>query len=137
VESKRVNPAARSEAFPEGTAAGPVFDFDSPPRPTKQARPQYPREAFDKRIDGTVLVEALIDTSGRIVRARVIQSVPLLDAAALQAAYRWEFRPAIKNGKPVGSIIHMPVAFRIYGGAPPGGVDPREGGVDQLLSGAK
>ena len=90
------------------------FDFDSPPRPIKQARPQYPQEAFVKKIEGTVLVEALIDTSGRVVRARVIQSVPLLDAAALQAAYQWVFQPAIKHGRPVPTIIHMPVAFRIY-----------------------
>jgi len=97
-----------------GTGTGPVMDFDSPPRPIKQARPQYPQEAFVKKIEGTVLVEALIDTSGRVVRARVIQSVPLLDAAALQAAYQWVFQPAIKHGRPVPTIIHMPVAFRIY-----------------------
>lgn len=97
-----------------GTGTGPVMDFDSPPRAIKQARPQYPQEAFVKKIEGTVLIEALIDTSGRVVRARVLQSVPLLDAAALQAAYQWVFQPAIKHGRPVPTIIHMPVAFRIY-----------------------
>jgi protein TonB len=44
----------------------------------------------------------------------VIQSVPLLDAAALQAVYQWVFQPAMKHGRPVATIIHMPVAFRIY-----------------------
>lgn len=97
-----------------GTGTGPVMDFDSPPRVIKQARPQYPQDAFVKKVEGTVLVEALVDSQGRVARARVIQSVPLLDAAALQAVYQWVFHPAIKHGRPVATIIHMPVAFRIY-----------------------
>jgi protein TonB len=97
-----------------GTGTGPVMDYDSPPRPLKQTRPQYPQEAFVKKIEGTVLVEILIDSSGRVVRARVIQSVPLLDAAALQTVYQWVFQPAVKHGRPVATIAHIPVTFRIY-----------------------
>ena len=97
-----------------GTGTGAVMDFDSPPRVIKQARPQYPQDAFVKKIEGTVLIEALVDSQGRVARARVIQSVPLLDAAALQAVYQWVFQPAMKHGRPVATIIHMPVAFRIY-----------------------
>jgi protein TonB len=97
-----------------GTGTGPVMDYDSPPRPIKITRPQYPQEAFVKKIEGTVVVEILIDSTGRVVRARVIQSVPLLDAAALQTVYQWIFEPAIKRGRPVPTIAHAPVAFRIY-----------------------
>jgi TonB family protein len=56
----------------------------------------------------------LVDDKGRIVKARVIQSVPGLDEAALDAAKKWQFEPARKGGKPVATILHMPVAFRIY-----------------------
>jgi protein TonB len=97
-----------------GTGTGPVLDYDSPPRLIKQTRPQYPQEAFIKKIEGTVVVEILIDASGRVVRARVIQSVPLLDAAALQTVYQWIFQPAVKRGRPVATIAHAPVAFHIY-----------------------
>jgi len=97
-----------------GTGTGPVLDYDSPPRAIKITRPQYPQEAFIKKIEGTVTVEILIDSTGRVVRARVIQSVPLLDAAALQTVYQWVFQPAIKHGRPVPTIAHAPVAFRIY-----------------------
>jgi protein TonB len=97
-----------------GTGSGAVMDFDAPPRVIRQARPQYPQDAFVKKIEGTVLIEALVDSQGRVARARVIQSVPLLDAAALQAVYQWVFQPAMKHGRPVATIIHMPVAFRIY-----------------------
>jgi periplasmic protein TonB len=97
-----------------GTGTGPVTDYDSPPRLVKQTKPQYPQEAFIKKIEGTVLVEFLIDSSGRVVRARVIQSVPLLDAAALQTVYQWMFQPAVKHGRPVATIARAPVHFRIY-----------------------
>jgi protein TonB len=97
-----------------GTGTGPVMDYDSAPRPIKITRPQYPQEAFIKKIEGTVIVEILIDSAGRVVRARVIQSVPMLDAAALQTVYQWVFQPAVKHGRPVPTIAHAPVAFRIY-----------------------
>jgi periplasmic protein TonB len=97
-----------------GTGTGPVMDYDTAPRPIKITRPQYPQEAFIKKIEGTVIVEILIDIQGRVVRARVIQSVPLLDAAAVQTVYQWVFSPAIKHGRPVPTLAHAPVAFRIY-----------------------
>ncbi len=97
-----------------GTGTGPVMDYDSPPKPIKITRPQYPQEAFVKKIEGVVTVEILIDATGRVVRARIIQSVPMLDAAALQTVYQWVFSPAIKHGRPVATIAHAPVAFRIY-----------------------
>jgi protein TonB len=97
-----------------GTGTGPVMDYDQAPRPIKITRPQYPQEAFIKKIEGTVIVEILIDIQGRVVRARVIQSVPLLDAAAVQTVYQWVFSPAVKHGRPVPTLAHAPVAFRIY-----------------------
>lgn len=97
-----------------GTGDGPVMDYDQPPRPIKITRPQYPQEAFVKKVEGTVVVEILIDASGRVVRARVIQSIPLLDAAALQTVYQWIFSPAIKGGRSVATVAHAPVQFRIY-----------------------
>jgi protein TonB len=97
-----------------GTGTGPVLDYDTGPRPIKITRPTYPQEAFIKKIEGTVVVEILIDAQGRVVRARVLQSVPMLDAAALQTVYQWVFQPALKHGRPVPTIAHAPVAFRIY-----------------------
>jgi protein TonB len=97
-----------------GTGTGPVMDYDSAPRLIKNVKPQYPQEAFVKKVEGTVLVEILIDSSGRVVRARVLQSVPLLDAAAIQTVYQWVFQPAMKHGHPVPTIAHAPVSFRIF-----------------------
>jgi protein TonB len=97
-----------------GTGTGPVLDYDAGPSLIKQTKPRYPQEAFVKKIEGRVLVEILIDAQGRVARARVIKSVPLLDAAALQCVYEWIFRPAMQKGHPVPTIAHAPVDFRIY-----------------------
>ena len=97
-----------------GTGDGPVLDYDQPPRPIKITKPQYPQEAFVKKIEGTVTVEILIDAGGNVARARIVQSIPALDQAALQTVYQWRFSPAIKNGHPVATIAHAPVMFRIY-----------------------
>ncbi len=106
--------SARSSAELGGASTGPVKHNDSAPRPIKITKPQYPAEAYAKKIEGVVVVEILIDSQGRVVRAHVIQSIPLLDAAALQTVYQWRFKPAMKDGHPVPTIAHAPVAFRLY-----------------------
>jgi protein TonB len=95
-----------------GTGTGPVLDYEQGPRPIKITKPVYPHEAFVKKIEGTVVVEILIDTEGRVARARVLSSVPLLDAAAVRTVYEWLFTPAIKHGRPVPTLAHAPVTFR-------------------------
>jgi protein TonB len=97
-----------------GTGDGPVMDYDQPPKPIKITRPQYPQEAFIKKIEGTVVVEILIDAAGRVVRARVLQSIPALDGAAIATVKEWQFSPAIKHGRAVATIATAPVTFRIF-----------------------
>jgi len=97
-----------------GTGDGPVSDYDQPPRPILQTKPQYPQDAFIKKIEGTVILEILIDISGRVARARVIQSIPPLDEAARQTVLQWRFSPALKRGRPVAIVANAPVTFRIF-----------------------
>ena len=85
-----------------------------PPRAIKITKPKYPPDAFARKIEGTVELEILIDADGNVARARVVQSVPRLDKAALDTVYQWKFSPAIKNGRPVATIARAPVMFRIY-----------------------
>ena len=96
------------------TGDGPVMDYDQPPRPIKITRPQYPQDAFIKKIEGKVVLQILIDSTGRVVKATVVQSVPLLDQAAVQTVYQWVFSPAVKKGRPVATIALAPVDFRIF-----------------------
>ena len=107
-------PGGKPGGVPGGNGKNPVQDYDVPPRLIRQTRPRYPEEAFTKNVEGTVLVEILIDASGRVARTRVLQSVPLLDAAARDTVGQWLFQPAVKHGIPVASIAHAPVRFSIY-----------------------
>lgn len=97
-----------------GTGAGVVPNFDRAPRLLRQPRPQYPQGAFVKRIEGTVVVEFIVGTDGHVISIRIVQSVPFLDAAALEAVREWVFAPALKHGVPVASQARAPVSFHIY-----------------------
>ncbi|HVQ28269.1 MAG TPA: TonB family protein [Vicinamibacteria bacterium] len=96
------------------TGDGPVLDYDQAPRPIKITRPVYPQEAFIKKVEGIVELEILIDATGRVVHARVTKSIPLLDQAAIQCVYLWQFSPAVKRGRPVATRANAPVTFRIF-----------------------
>jgi periplasmic protein TonB len=92
---------------------GPVRDYDQPPRLLRSVSPQYPQEAFVKKIEGTVVLEILIDSTGRVAWARVVTSIPALDGAAIATVKQWLFEPAVKRGRHVATLARAPVAFRI------------------------
>jgi protein TonB len=95
-----------------GTGDG-LMDYDRPPHILRQPKPVYPAEAAVKRIEGKVVVEIILDSTGKVVDARVIESVPLLDQAAVRNVYEWVFAPALKGGQPVKALVHGVVAFRL------------------------
>jgi protein TonB len=96
-----------------GTGDGPVLDYDQPPRLLRQTKPQYPKEAFVKRIEGAVELEILIDATGHVVNARVVRGIPLLEAAAIECVKQWVFAPATKNGRPVATLAGAPIRFSL------------------------
>jgi TonB family protein len=104
----------RQGVAPEGAApALQSVPFDEPPRLVKQARLVYPPEAFAEGIQGTVVVELAIDEEGKVGHAEVRESVPALDAQALDAVRQWLFTPARLKGKPIATVVSSPLAFTI------------------------
>jgi protein TonB len=97
-----------------GTGDIPVANVDQQARLIRKVPPVYPQEAFVKKIEGTVLLEIYIDSTGKVARARVLQSIPSLDQAAIACVLQWVFAPAVKGGRPVLTTAHAPVTFRIY-----------------------
>jgi protein TonB len=93
---------------------GPVVNPDEAPHLLKQVKPVYPQDAFVKKVEGTVLIEAIVDATGHVVRPRVVRSIPVLDAAAIVAVQQWLFAPARHHGIAVASYIRAPIAFRIF-----------------------
>jgi protein TonB len=87
---------------------------DRAARLLRMVPPDYPPEAFTKKIEGVVSVEILVDADGTVARTQVTHSVPLLDEAAVAAVRQWVFSPAIKDGRPVATLATAPVSFKIY-----------------------
>jgi protein TonB len=79
----------------------------------RDARPVYPPIAQSARVQGLVIIEATIGTNGRVVDAKVLRSIPLLDGAALDAVRQWEFTPTLLNGVPVPLVMTVSVQFSL------------------------
>jgi len=76
--------------------------------------PVYTEVARRARVEGIVIIEAVIDRQGNVTEARVLKPLPLgLDAAALQAVKQWKFRPGTLDGQPIPVYYNLTVNFRI------------------------
>jgi protein TonB len=64
-------------------------------------QPAYPAIAKAARASGTVTVQVTVDESGKVVSARAAGGHPLLQQAAVQAAYQARFSPTLLSGQPV------------------------------------
>ena len=83
------------------------------PRRIGGAPPEYPAIARNARVQGTVILEAVINERGAIERIRVLRSVPLLDAAAITAVENWRYTPTLLNGVPVSVLMTITINFRL------------------------
>jgi len=91
-------------------------DYDTPPKVLRMPRPVYPTIAAVDRVEGMVVVEMMISETGEPTRVRVVESIPGLDEAAVDNARQWSFKPALKDGKPVPSLVYGEVKFRLLDG---------------------
>ena len=89
---------------------------DSPPKITYRVEPTYSKAAFEERIQGTVLLEFLIDQLGLPHNVTVISPLGFgLDDTAVRCVSQWRFAPAQKEGKPVKILANIEVKFRVIG----------------------
>ena len=76
--------------------------------------PLYTEIARKARIQGVVIVEAIIDKKGDVTNVKILKGLPMgLDLAAVDAIKRWKFKPATLNGKPVAVIYNLTVNFQL------------------------
>jgi protein TonB len=99
-----------------GYAPAPVLKAGGvikPPKKILNVQPIYPQEAKDAKIEGVVIIDAIIDEGGGVKEAWVVRSVPRLDEAALDAVKQWRFEPTLMNGAPVPIQITTTVNFTL------------------------
>jgi len=85
------------------------------PRRLVVVPPVYPPVAANARLQGTVVVEATIDERGRVVDVTLVQGIPMLSEAALEAVKKWVYTPTLLNGVPTPVIMTVKVYFRLNG----------------------
>jgi len=84
-----------------------------PPTKVHDVAPVYPPLALAARVQGSVILEAIIDTDGRVQSVRVLRSPPTLAAAAVEAVRQWQYTPTLLNGTPVPVIMTVTVMFQL------------------------
>jgi protein TonB len=123
-------------SIPEGTGAtgldplGVVEGVAPPAPPTPQTpihlhsgmqapvkivhvAPGYPAIAQTARVQGVVILEAVIDAKGSVTSVSVLRSIPLLDQAAVDAVRQWRFTPARLNDQAVPVVMTVTVNFQL------------------------
>jgi TonB family protein len=83
------------------------------PKKLKDVRPVYPDIARQARVQGVVILECTISPQGKVEDVKVLRSIPLLDAAAIEAVKQWEYTPTLLNGVPVPVIMTTTVSFTL------------------------
>ena len=77
-----------------------------------QVEPQYPDVARQKRIQGSVILEGIVETDGSINVTRVGKSLdPAIDHNAIHALKQWRFEPGRLNGIAVPVLLEVEFSF--------------------------
>jgi TonB family protein len=82
-----------------------------PPTKLRQVAPAYPELARQAGIQGMVVLECVIDPSGRVADVKVLRGHPLLESAAVDAVRQWLYTPTRLNGVPVAVLLTVTVRF--------------------------
>ena len=82
----------------------------------KKVQPNYPPLARSARIQGQVVLQAVIGKDGTIQNLRAISGHPMLTPAAIDAVRQWRYKPYFLNGEPVEVDTQITVNFTLAGG---------------------
>jgi TonB family protein len=96
----------------------------TPPPPSKGGQLQqpkllasvaavYPPAARAQHIQGDVVIDALIDPTGKVTAAKVITGNPLLQSAAVDSLRLWKYQPGRLNGEAIPIHINVTITFRL------------------------
>jgi len=91
-------------------------DGVSLPVPVKQVHPDYTAEAMQQRIEGVVVLSAVVRRDGHVTDVTVkrsLDSVYGLDRKAVEALGQWEFKPGTKDKEPVAVQIDVQMNFTL------------------------
>ena len=79
----------------------------------ERVAPEYPPLALRARVQGVVILEAVVGRQGRVEDVHVLRSIPLLDNAAITAVQQWRYSPLLLNGMPERFVLTVSVSFNL------------------------
>lgn len=88
-----------------------LADLDRVPQVVAQPAPRFPSNpALD---EGVVRVSFIVDSEGNVREPRVVNSTDYqFEAPALEGVKRWKFRPGMKGGRKVATLMEVPIRFQ-------------------------
>jgi TonB family protein len=90
-------------------------DGVSSPTCTYMPNPPYSEEARKSRVNGILIVEAVVNSEGNLESARIVRGMPFgLNKTTMATMKTWKCSPALKDGKPVPTLVSFEVNFRLY-----------------------
>jgi len=82
----------------------------------RKVSPNYPEIARQARVQGSVVLQAVIDKNGNVVDLTLVSGHPILAPAAIKAVKQWKYKPYLLNGQAVKVETQIVVNFYLSGG---------------------
>lgn len=83
------------------------------PELVERIQPSYPAIARAAHVQGTVVIDAIIDTNGKVISEQAVSGPGLLIPAALSAVQQWQYQPTVLNGQAVQLAMEVTVSFNL------------------------
>lgn len=97
------------------TGTAPSKRPETTAKPLRRPPPRYPAQARRDGIEGFAVVRLRVDARGRVIDAVVVRADPpnIFDTAARDAARRYRFQPAMRDGRAIPTTIEQRIVFRL------------------------
>ncbi|MGA2021499.1 MAG: energy transducer TonB [Candidatus Sulfotelmatobacter sp.] len=113
-DSNRVSTVTASvAALPANAAERERLSPESVPELRQTVEATYPLLGQHARVQGSVVLQAVVGTDGSIESLRILSGPAILTTAAQQAVRQWRFKPYLQNGQPVETKARITVNFSI------------------------
>jgi len=102
-----------------GVATLQAQTFPSPnttrPAVTHHAQPEYTKEATEAKLEGVVILSAVVATDGVPSEISVVEGLGKgLDEKAVECLQKWRFKPGTRDGEPVPMKVTVEMNFRLH-----------------------
>ena len=106
LSSKALVPALSPQRVSQGISGGQLI---------RRVPPVYPAQAKSLRMEGKVVLDAMVMEDGSVRDLKVVQGPPVFTASAMEAVKQWRYKPFVLDGKVVKSPMRIMVDFKLPG----------------------